>query len=128
MVTTSRRWAASLPLSAPVVSAVRATGSKLSFTVQLYSLELKASAHHSWNLSVHHAGIHHIHQCLALHCNWCTQGVVEKIIDKFIGEISMLGSGDVIRVDQAQLETVIPQVCTLLGGVAGLYAVTEYFR
>jgi DNA/RNA-binding protein KIN17 len=38
------------------------------------------------------------------------QGVVEKVVDKFVGEISMLGSGDVIRVDQAQLETVIPQV------------------
>ena len=30
------------------------------------------------------------------------------MIDRYVGEISMLDSGDVIRVDQAQLETVIP--------------------
>lgn len=38
------------------------------------------------------------------------QGVVERVVDTFVGEIAMLGSGDVVRVDQAQLETVIPQV------------------
>jgi DNA/RNA-binding protein KIN17 len=36
------------------------------------------------------------------------QGVVEQVLDKYIGEVSMLGSGDVIRVDQAELETVLP--------------------
>lgn len=30
------------------------------------------------------------------------------MIDKYVGEIAMLDSGDVVRVDQAQLETVIP--------------------
>lgn len=36
------------------------------------------------------------------------QGVVERVIDKYVGEISMLDSGDVIRIDQAELETVLP--------------------
>ncbi len=33
---------------------------------------------------------------------------MERVIDKYVGEICMLGSGDVVRVDHAQLETVIP--------------------
>lgn len=33
---------------------------------------------------------------------------MERVVDKYIGEIAMLDSGDVIRVDQAELETVIP--------------------
>lgn len=40
--------------------------------------------------------------CIAL------QGVVDKVIGKYVGEISMLDSGDVIRIDQAELETVLP--------------------
>jgi DNA/RNA-binding protein KIN17 len=47
--------------------------------------------------------------CMAILCA-AMQGVVEKVIDRYVGEISMLDSGDVLRVDQAQLETVIPQV------------------
>ncbi len=39
-----------------------------------------------------------------------SQGEVTRVIDKYVGEITMLGSGDVVRVDQAQLETVIPSV------------------
>lgn len=38
------------------------------------------------------------------------QGVVEKVLDRYVGEVCMLDSGDVLRVDQAQLETVIPNV------------------
>jgi hypothetical protein len=40
----------------------------------------------------------------------CTvpQGVVDKVIGKYVGEICMLDSGDVIRIDQAELETVLP--------------------
>lgn len=34
--------------------------------------------------------------------------MVDKVVDKYVGEISMLDSGDVVRVDQAELETVIP--------------------
>lgn len=37
------------------------------------------------------------------------KGTVLRVIDRYIGEIEMTGSGDVIRVDQAELETVIPQ-------------------
>lgn len=36
------------------------------------------------------------------------KGVVIKVLDKFLGEIEMLGSGDVLRIDQDELETVIP--------------------
>jgi DNA/RNA-binding protein KIN17 len=36
------------------------------------------------------------------------QGVVDKVIGKYVGEVGMLGSGDVIRIDQAELETVLP--------------------
>lgn len=34
---------------------------------------------------------------------------MDKVIDKTVGELTMLDSGDVLRVDQAQLETVIPK-------------------
>jgi len=33
---------------------------------------------------------------------------VNKVLDKFIGEVEMLDSGDVIRIDQDELETVVP--------------------
>ena len=36
------------------------------------------------------------------------QGVIERVIAQAVGEVSMLDSDDVIRVDQAELETVIP--------------------
>ena len=35
-------------------------------------------------------------------------GVVLDVIDKYVAEIDMLDSGDVIRVDQANCETVLP--------------------
>eukprot|EP00242_Pyramimonas_sp_CCMP2087_P014078 CAMPEP_0198213488 /NCGR_PEP_ID=MMETSP1445-20131203/28896_1 /TAXON_ID=36898 /ORGANISM="Pyramimonas sp., Strain CCMP2087" /LENGTH=369 /DNA_ID=CAMNT_0043888141 /DNA_START=305 /DNA_END=1414 /DNA_ORIENTATION=+ len=38
------------------------------------------------------------------------KGVVQKVIDKFIAQIKMLESGNKVRVDQAELETVIPNV------------------
>ena len=38
------------------------------------------------------------------------KGVVVKVVDGYVGEIEMTGSGDVVRVDQAELETVVPQV------------------
>uniref|UniRef100_A0A061SGC7 DNA/RNA-binding protein KIN17 n=1 Tax=Tetraselmis sp. GSL018 TaxID=582737 RepID=A0A061SGC7_9CHLO len=37
------------------------------------------------------------------------KGSVERVVDSRVAEISMLDSGDVLRVDQEQLETVIPQ-------------------
>ncbi|MCI05565.1 DNA/RNA-binding protein KIN17-like, partial [Trifolium medium] len=38
------------------------------------------------------------------------KGVVRKVIGKYIGEIEMLESKHVLRVDQEELETVIPQI------------------
>ena len=37
-------------------------------------------------------------------------GVIVRCISKYLAEIEMQGSGDVLRIDQEQLETVIPQV------------------
>jgi DNA/RNA-binding protein KIN17 len=34
--------------------------------------------------------------------------VVSRVIDKYVGELTMVDSGDVIRVDQEELETVLP--------------------
>ncbi|GFZ14978.1 DNA/RNA-binding protein Kin17, conserved region [Actinidia rufa] len=42
------------------------------------------------------------------------KGVVRKVIDKYVGEIEMLESKHVLRVDQDELEMVIPQI----GGLA----------
>jgi DNA/RNA-binding protein KIN17 len=49
------------------------------------------------------------------------QGVVERVIDRYVGEISMMGSGDVVRVDQAELETVIPSAGGTVRVVNGAY-------
>lgn len=37
------------------------------------------------------------------------KGVVQKVLKRFVGEISMLDGGDILQVDQAELETVLPQ-------------------
>ncbi|KAI5338085.1 hypothetical protein L3X38_017356 [Prunus dulcis] len=49
------------------------------------------------------------------------KGVVRKVIDKYVGEIEMLESKHVLRVDQAELETVIPQIGCLVKIVNGAY-------
>jgi DNA/RNA-binding protein KIN17 len=49
------------------------------------------------------------------------KGVVRKVIDKYIGEIEMLETKHVLRVDQAELETVIPQIGGLVRIVNGAY-------
>ncbi|KAL2973026.1 hypothetical protein AAZX31_14G025200 [Glycine max] len=49
------------------------------------------------------------------------KGVVRKVIDKYVGEIEMLESKHVLRVDQAELETVIPQVGGRVKIVNGAY-------
>ncbi|KAF6160676.1 hypothetical protein GIB67_019616 [Kingdonia uniflora] len=49
------------------------------------------------------------------------KGVVIKVIDKYVGEIQMLDSKHVLRVDQEELETVIPQVGGLVKIVNGAY-------
>ncbi|KAI5671942.1 hypothetical protein M9H77_12306 [Catharanthus roseus] len=49
------------------------------------------------------------------------KGVVRKVIDKYVGEIEMLESKHVLRVDQEELETVIPQIGGLVKIVNGAY-------
>lgn len=49
------------------------------------------------------------------------KGVVRKVIDKYVGEIEMLDSKHVLRVDQEELETVIPQIGCLVKIVNGAY-------
>lgn len=41
-------------------------------------------------------------------CFGVLQGVVDKVVGKYVGEVAMLDSGDVVRIDQAELETVLP--------------------
>ena len=47
------------------------------------------------------------------------KGTVIKVLKRFVAEISMLDGGDILQVDQAELETVLPQpggtVCVLQG-------------
>ncbi|KAK9683286.1 hypothetical protein RND81_10G129000 [Saponaria officinalis] len=49
------------------------------------------------------------------------KGVVRKVIDKYVGEIEMIDSKHVLRVDQAELETVIPQIGGSVRIVNGAY-------
>ncbi|XP_021752871.1 KIN17-like protein [Chenopodium quinoa] len=49
------------------------------------------------------------------------KGVVKKVIEKYVGEIEMIDTKHVLRVDQAELETVIPQIGGLVKIVNGAY-------
>ncbi|ONK61908.1 uncharacterized protein A4U43_C08F34810 [Asparagus officinalis] len=49
------------------------------------------------------------------------KGVVKRVIDKYVGEIEMLESKHVLRVDQEELETVIPQIGGIVRIVNGAY-------
>lgn len=49
------------------------------------------------------------------------KGVINKVINKYVGEMQMLDSKHVLRVDQAELETVIPQIGGLVKIVNGAY-------
>lgn len=49
------------------------------------------------------------------------KGVVQKVIDKYVGEIEMLEIKHVLRIDQEELETVIPQIGGLVRIVNGAY-------
>lgn len=49
------------------------------------------------------------------------KGVVRKVIDKYVGEIEMLENKHVLRVDQEELETVIPQIGGVVRIVNGAY-------
>ncbi|PHT49177.1 hypothetical protein CQW23_13385 [Capsicum baccatum] len=49
------------------------------------------------------------------------KGIVRKVIDKYVGEIEMLESRDIVRVDQDDLETVLPQLGGLVRIINGAY-------
>lgn len=49
------------------------------------------------------------------------KGVVRKVIDKYCGEIEMLENKHVLRVDQDELETVLPQIGGMIKIVNGAY-------
>jgi DNA/RNA-binding protein KIN17 len=49
------------------------------------------------------------------------KGVVKKVIDNYVGEIKMLDSKHVLRVDQKELETVLPQIGGMVKIVNGAY-------
>jgi DNA/RNA-binding protein KIN17 len=49
------------------------------------------------------------------------KGVVLRVVDKYRGEVEMTDSGDVLQVDQAELETVVPQPGGLVLVVNGLH-------
>ncbi|KAL4857126.1 KIN17-like protein [Chlorella vulgaris] len=49
------------------------------------------------------------------------KGVVLRVLDKYRGEIEMTDSGDVLQVDQKELETVVPQPGGAVLVVNGLY-------
>ncbi|XP_022746334.1 KIN17-like protein isoform X3 [Durio zibethinus] len=49
------------------------------------------------------------------------KGIVRKVIDRYVGEIEMLDSKHVLRVDQEELETVIPQIGGVVRIVNGAY-------
>ncbi|KFK35581.1 hypothetical protein AALP_AA4G009500 [Arabis alpina] len=49
------------------------------------------------------------------------KGVVKKVIDKYVGEIEMVDTKHVLRVDQEELETVLPQIGGLVKIVNGAY-------
>ncbi|GMH20696.1 hypothetical protein Nepgr_022537 [Nepenthes gracilis] len=60
-------------------------------------------------------------QALAEKGYYKKKGVVRKVIDKYVGEIEILDSKHVLRVDQEELETVIPQIGGLVRIVNGAY-------
>ncbi|KAF8092108.1 hypothetical protein N665_0424s0040 [Sinapis alba] len=49
------------------------------------------------------------------------KGMVRKVIDNYVGEIEMIDSKHMLRVDQEELETVIPQIGGLVKIVNGAY-------
>lgn len=49
------------------------------------------------------------------------KGIIRKVIDKYVGEIEMIESKHILRVDQEELETVIPQIGGLVRIVNGAY-------
>ncbi len=48
-------------------------------------------------------------------------GVVKKVIDKYVALVKMIDSGDLLKLDQGQLETVIPALGSRVRIVNGAY-------
>ncbi len=70
-----------------------------------------------------HSFIHFL-SCLLIilySINHIAIGVVKKVFDKYVGLIRMLDSGDVLKIDQAHLETVIPNIGQRVSMVNGAY-------
>ncbi|KNC77544.1 hypothetical protein SARC_09994, partial [Sphaeroforma arctica JP610] len=49
------------------------------------------------------------------------KGEIVRVIDSYIAEVEMLDSGDVLKLDQAHLETVIPKIGGPVMCVGGQY-------
>jgi len=49
------------------------------------------------------------------------KGVVKKVMDKYIAVVKMIDSGDILKIDQSQLETVIPALGGRVKVVNGAY-------
>lgn len=80
------------------------------------------------NLEMIHAGIKQKHKrvssawikagivvkvlspALRIHGYYKQKGVIKRIVDSYLAEIEMLNSKDIVRVDQAELETVLPAI------------------
>ena len=55
------------------------------------------------------------------------KALVRKIVDGFIGEVEMLDSGDVLRIDQRELETVLPDIGKPVLVVSGVGSILVTF-
>ena len=49
------------------------------------------------------------------------KAVVKKVIDHYIAELELIGSGDILRLDQQEMETVIPNIGGKVMVVNGAY-------
>ncbi|KAH7387191.1 hypothetical protein KP509_16G010000 [Ceratopteris richardii] len=58
---------------------------------------------------------------LAEHGYYKQKGIVSKVIGKYVAEVKMLDGGAILKVDQEELETVIPQIGGLVKIVNGAY-------
>lgn len=50
------------------------------------------------------------------------KGLVQSVVSKYVAEVAMLDSDDVLRIDQAQLETVLPSPGGAVLVLAGQHA------
>ena len=53
------------------------------------------------------------------------KAVVESIVSTYVAEVSMMDSADVLRVDQAQLETVLPSPGGVVLVLSGQHALSR---